>query len=77
MERPAPPPSSRHLMAQPSPRTLYVHKQKSREQLRRISSNSLAGPPTPGADKASRRRSLHVPLQGELRTGSAGIAGEG
>lgn len=43
MERPAKQLSSRHLMVKPSPRTFYVHKQKSLEQLRRISSNSLAG----------------------------------
>lgn len=78
MERPAKQLGSRHLMVKPSPRTFYVHKQKSLEQLRRISSNSLAGccvartkpsPRPPG--------SLHVPLLRELRTVSAGIAGEG
>lgn len=43
MERPAKQLSSGDPMVKPSPQDFYVHKPQSLEQLRRISSNSLAG----------------------------------
>uniref|UniRef100_A0A8C6AN25 Phosphodiesterase 4D n=1 Tax=Monodon monoceros TaxID=40151 RepID=A0A8C6AN25_MONMO len=48
------------------PRTFYVHKQKSQEQLRRISSNSLTGCRVALTKASLAVASLHVPLPCEL-----------
>lgn len=76
MERPAKQLSSRHPMVKPSPRTFYVHKQKSLEQLRRISSNSLAGCCWRGQSPASAAPSMFL-CRGSCAQSQQGIAGEG